>query len=91
MYKRQVQTLAVAPSHQRRGLGRGLLDAMLGRAVSAGVRWVHLEVAADNAAAQALYARAGFTTLARRRRYYADGTDALVLRATLASGGEVPQ
>ena len=38
----------------------------------------------DNAAAKALYARAGFEVLDVRRRYYQPGdVDALVLRATL--------
>ena len=43
-----------------------------------------LEVATGNAAALALYARAGFVEVGRRRRYYADLADALVLRARLA-------
>jgi ribosomal-protein-alanine N-acetyltransferase len=42
-----------------------------------------LEVAGANAAARALYARMGFRDVGRRRRYYADGTDALVMRAAL--------
>jgi ribosomal-protein-alanine N-acetyltransferase len=42
-----------------------------------------LEVATGNTAAQALYARAGFTDVGLRRRYYADGSDALVMRVNL--------
>jgi [ribosomal protein S18]-alanine N-acetyltransferase len=42
-----------------------------------------LEVAAANGPALALYAREGFTEVGRRRRYYSDGTDALVLRRDL--------
>ena len=39
-----------------------------------------LEVATGNAAALALYRREGFVEVGRRRRYYADRSDALVLR-----------
>jgi ribosomal-protein-alanine N-acetyltransferase len=39
-----------------------------------------LEVAADNKAANALYAGAGFVQVGERRGYYPDGGDALVLR-----------
>jgi ribosomal-protein-alanine N-acetyltransferase len=44
---------------------------------------VILEVAADNPAARALYARAGFREVGRRRNYYrrpARRADALILR-----------
>lgn len=75
-----VQTIAVAPSAQGRGWGRVLLDALLERASTLGCGEVLLEVRSDNAPALALYERSGFATIATRRRYYADGTDALILR-----------
>ena len=49
-----------------------------------GADWTaFLEVATSNVAARGLYGRAGFEAVGLRRRYYADGTDALVLRRTL--------
>ena len=45
-----------------------------------------LEVAVTNDAARALYVRHGFTEAGLRRRYYTDGTDALILRSTLPPG-----
>ena len=45
-----------------------------------GARAAFLEVSIGNKAARALYERAGFAPAGRRPRYYADGTDALVLR-----------
>jgi ribosomal protein S18 acetylase RimI-like enzyme len=42
-----------------------------------------LEVDMGNFAAQALYRRLGFVQVGRRPRYYANGADALVLRADL--------
>jgi ribosomal-protein-alanine N-acetyltransferase len=81
-----VQTLAVAPAQQGEGLGRRLLDSLLAEAEARRVRDVLLEVRADNAAAQALYARAGFEQIGVRRGYYRPGgTDALVLRLRMES------
>ena len=75
-----VQTLAVAPSHARRGLGSRLLAVLLQEAARRRQRVVSLEVRADNAAAQRLYARHGFTRTGVRRGYYQpSGADAWVL------------
>jgi len=82
-----VQTIAVRTDVQGRGWGARLLDALLGEALRRGCHEVLLEVRADNAAALALYARRDFATIATRSRYYADGTDALILRRTLSRGG----
>lgn len=78
-----VQTLAVAREAQGRGLGRRLLDALVDHAVGVGCTTLMLEVAAGNEAAQRLYAAAGFETIARRSRYYPDGSDALILQRRL--------
>ena len=83
----EVLTLAVAPESRRRGLGRKLVARFLYQARLRGAEMAFLEVAADNAAAQALYARAGFAESGRRRGYYRrpDGSalDALVMQRAL--------
>lgn len=75
-----VQTIAVAPRSQGRGLGRQLLDALLDEARRRGCTQVFLEVLDTNEAAIALYERAGFERQGRRRDYYGPGADALVMR-----------
>jgi ribosomal-protein-alanine N-acetyltransferase len=79
----EILTLAVRPSARRGGLGARLVEAGVVRAAALGAERMFLEVAEDNAAARALYARAGFHEAGRRRGYYAraDGSreDALVL------------
>jgi ribosomal-protein-alanine N-acetyltransferase len=76
-----IQTVAVRADRQGSGLGRRLLDGLLDEAHRRHVREVFLEVRADNAAAQALYERAGFTVTHRRRGYYQpSGTDAVIMR-----------
>lgn len=66
----ELLTIAVAPEARRQGLGRGLLEAALSAARDKSAEEMFLEVAADNAAAIALYARAGFTETGRRAAYY---------------------
>jgi [ribosomal protein S18]-alanine N-acetyltransferase len=73
----EVLTLAVAPSRRREGIAVALLRAAR---THVGARPIFLEVATGNAAALALYRREGFIEVGRRRRYYANGSDALVLR-----------
>jgi len=75
----QILNLAVAPEERRRGIGRTLLEAVLGEARERGVREVSLEVAEENAPAIRLYESAGFSVVGRRRRYYRDGGDALLM------------
>ena len=76
----EVQTLAVAPGFQRRGLGRALLAAMVAEAGRHDAEALLLEVRADNVAAQHLYAATGFAQIGVRHGYYSPGVDALVLR-----------
>ncbi|MGP3695769.1 GNAT family N-acetyltransferase [Rhodobacter sp. NSM] len=83
----EILTLAVAPEARRRGLGARLTAAFLRAAGARGAESAFLEVAADNAAAIALYTAAGFAEAGRRRGYYrtAEGRplDALVMSRTL--------
>ena len=80
----EVLTLAVAPEARRQGIATLLLRAAKAHVGARGGTGVFLAVATGNAAALALYARAGFVEVGHRRRYYADLADALVLRARLA-------
>ncbi|MET7805872.1 ribosomal protein S18-alanine N-acetyltransferase [Micromonospora chersina] len=76
-----VQNIAVRRDAQRRGIGRLLLEALLAEAARQGVRSTLLEVAADNAPAQRLYAMYGFEPIGVRRGYYQpSNTDALVMQ-----------
>ncbi len=78
-----LQTIAVAPHAQGAGLAAALLRALLERSAARGATRIVLEVRDDNTPAQALYRRFGFVQVARRARYYPDGTDALIWQASL--------
>ena len=80
----EILTLAVIPRARRRGHAGALLAGAMAAALLRGAGTMFLEVSDRNGAARALYARAGFAEAGRRRRYYADGADALVLRRALA-------
>ena len=76
-----IQTMAIATSHQGQGLGTLLLDTLLAEAWKRNIDEVFLDVRADNDVAQALYRRAGFREIARRPGYYQAGlVDAIVMR-----------
>jgi ribosomal-protein-alanine N-acetyltransferase len=76
-----IQTIAVTPKAQRRGIGDKLLTTLLDEAERRKCDHVDLEVRADNETAMRLYERHGFTKVAVRRNYYQpSGTDAIVMR-----------
>ena len=80
-----LQRIGVHPEHRRSGVAHALLGRVL---EDARADRMLLEVSAANAGAMAFYAAEGFAVLARRRRYYQDGTDALVLQRPLGSAAE---
>jgi ribosomal-protein-alanine N-acetyltransferase len=79
-----VMTIATAPAARGQGLGRDLMQWLIGEARRAGAEHLMLEVRADNTAAQRLYTTTGFAMLTVRRRYYQPGdVDALIMRLHL--------
>lgn len=83
----EILTLAVRPPARRRGLGVRLVSEGATASASRGAARLFLEVADDNVAALALYARAGFAEAGRRPGYYArpggGRQDALILALNL--------
>ena len=86
----EILTIGVSPRLRRQGLGAALLDAVIKRSATLGATRLLLDVAAGNDAALALYRQAGFTPLTRRKRYYDNGEDALVLSRALAASDASP-
>lgn len=79
----EVLTLAVAPAVRRQGIASSMLRNARQLVVTRRGCAIFLEVSTGNAAALALYRREGFAEVGRRRRYYADGSDAVVMRVDL--------
>ena len=80
----EVLTIATDPAQRRKGLARAALQAGENAARAAGAATMFLEVAEDNAAAQALYYAENYRQVGRRPGYYlsknAAPIAALVLR-----------
>jgi [ribosomal protein S18]-alanine N-acetyltransferase len=79
----ELQRIAVAPEHRRRGIAGLLLAAVRDRAAARGAPALLLEVKETNAGALAFYERAGFFEIDRRPRYYRNGDTAIVLSLPL--------
>ena len=66
----ELLTIGIAAQQQRKGLGRKMLEEMLGLAQRRNLVRVFLEVRQSNVAALALYRSAGFSETGLRRAYY---------------------
>ena len=79
-----IQTIAVTESSRRGGLGRALMNALIGEARKRGARELFLEVRADNPGPKRLYETLGFEEIAVRVGYYhPDNVDAIVMRLAM--------
>jgi ribosomal-protein-alanine N-acetyltransferase len=77
----ELESIAVAPSAQRRGIGRLLLASLVTRLRTEGISELHLEVRASNLGAIHLYQTENFNQTGVRPRYYADPEEDAVLMA----------
>jgi len=76
----QINNIAVLPSHRRQGIGRLLLENLVGLAFAEELHQMILEVRAGNLAAIRLYESYGFQPIGLRRGYYSDnGEDAIIM------------
>ncbi|MBV8631043.1 MAG: GNAT family N-acetyltransferase [Silvibacterium sp.] len=71
----ELESIAVAKSARRTGIGSALLNAVAGWALARGARKLELEVRAANASAIAFYERAGLLNEGLRPGYYHDPQD----------------
>ncbi|HJV23388.1 MAG TPA: GNAT family N-acetyltransferase [Holophagaceae bacterium] len=78
VHEGELLRIAVDPARRGRGLGRELLKGAQAELRAQGIRELHLEVRAGNAAARALYAACGWREEGLRAKYYADGEDAVL-------------
>jgi ribosomal-protein-alanine N-acetyltransferase len=79
----EILAIGVSALYRRNGIARRLLQAAGASAGDRGAQALFLEVADDNEAAGKLYESQGFRLAGRRKRYYSNGQDALLLRASV--------
>lgn len=74
-----ILNIAVADKFRRKGLAAAMMEFLINSGKKRNSRDIYLEVRTSNEAARALYDRFGFEPLGKRKSYYADGEDAMVL------------
>jgi len=74
-----IADVLVHPSCRRNGYARTLIHALAKRAGERGIARLTLEVSETNHPAIVLYRDMGFADDGRRRAYYADGSDAILM------------
>jgi ribosomal-protein-alanine N-acetyltransferase len=80
----ELENIVIAPQELRKGLGKQLLEGLLASARETRGACVFLEVRESNTAARALYQKAGFEQMGRRKCYYANPVeDAVLYRLTV--------
>jgi ribosomal protein S18 acetylase RimI-like enzyme len=82
----ELLAVAVDPSVQGRGAGTLLVEGFLHQVTTRGEKVAHVVVAADNDAAEALYRKAGFSTVERFELH--QGTDSLLMQWPTTPDGE---
>jgi [ribosomal protein S18]-alanine N-acetyltransferase len=80
-----IHDLLVEPSQRRRGLARQLVRALARHAGERGIARLCLEVSEDNLPARMLYEKAGFRLDGARRKYYRNGSTALLMSVAVVS------
>jgi ribosomal-protein-alanine N-acetyltransferase len=76
----EILNVATAPAFRRRGVAAALMRHVFAQARRQGIESAFLEVRVGNTGAIDLYHKFGFSVVARRPRYYADGEDALLMQ-----------
>jgi ribosomal-protein-alanine N-acetyltransferase len=71
--------VAVDPVFRGQGVGRLLVEHVLTRCREKGAEFVSLEVRPSNHSALSLYRQIGFVEVGRRKRYYENGEDAILM------------
>ncbi|AOW47422.1 ribosomal-protein-alanine N-acetyltransferase [Acetobacter ascendens] len=75
----EILTVCILPEYRKRGLAQRLLAWCAQVAQHKGAQTLFLEVSINNQSARTLYEKQGFKKLGLRKKYYEDGSDALVL------------
>jgi len=81
-----IATIATRPEWRGCGLGLRLMLELLDLAIAQGARTSTLEVRGGNVPAQQLYARLGYEVVGRRRHYYRDGEDGVLMTTPELTG-----
>ena len=74
----EIRYLSVHPYYKRRGLGKKLIFRIFKECEDEDIKRIFLEVSIKNKQALSFYDNLGFKTICIRKKYYKDGSDALI-------------
>ena len=74
----EIRYLSIHPSYKRRGLGKKLIYKIFNECKDENIKRIFLEVSLKNKQALSFYDYFGFETINIRKKYYKDGSDALL-------------
>ena len=74
----EIRYLSVHPSYKRRGLGKKLINKIIKQCKNENIQRIFLEVSLKNKQALDFYEYFGFKTIGIRKKYYKDGSDAIL-------------
>ena len=80
----ELLSIATLPSQRRKNVAATILKHIFTKAQSLGATSLFLEVAQSNSSAHKLYIKLGFVETGRRKAYYSNGVDAIVMARSLA-------
>jgi len=78
-FKARIYSIAVSPDFRGKNYGKKLLEKAIELALKDRKKLLTLEVSENNQAAIQLYQKFGFETTGKRKSYYKDGSDALLM------------
>tara|TARA_B100000674_G_scaffold369239_1_gene311644 strand:+ start:219 stop:656 length:438 start_codon:yes stop_codon:yes gene_type:complete len=74
----EIRYISVHPLYKRRGLGKKLINKIFRECKNENIKRILLEVSLKNKQALRFYDYFGFKTISIRKKYYKDGSDALI-------------
>ena len=74
----QISYFAIKPKFRRNGYGSDLMGYLIQQCENLNLKKISLEVSEINVIAENFYSKFNFLTLGRRKKYYRDGSDALI-------------
>ena len=74
----EIRYLSIDPNYKRRGLAKKLIFSIFQECKNENIKRIFLEVSTKNKQAIGFYDYLGFETIGIRKKYYKDGSDALL-------------
>ena len=81
----QINFFAVKHKYRNKGFGTYLMNYLIKECKKCYINKLFLEVSHTNSSAEKFYSRFGFSTVGIRKKYYKDGSDALLKQKNLTT------